>query len=171
MSTNLPDPTTAPFAIAVYFEWTITVRLPNHISRSTLIGLVKGIWLANCVGEHNYKFFVLLLFYCTLVCGGVGLSTVPVYTSLVRLTVVTNTGNTYPQPTHSQIGPNLHPLLYLVKYSCLGLAIISAPFTSFHFFLISLNRTTLEWIGLMTGFYTYRVRNETKTFDSLYPTL
>jgi len=90
-------------------------------------------WIANCVGYHNYKFFLLLLFYAILCCLFVIGALIP---RLIRV-----------------FQPILDPNYFLTKdllvivevVVCLFLLITLCIFGSFHVWLVANAMTTIEY--------------------------
>jgi hypothetical protein len=92
-------------------------------------------WLANCVGYFNYKFFLLFIIYACVACGWTTIAT-------AHLLAKSSAGLLGPTSTLSAA-----QTFFLTEGLCISslVSLILTPFTGFHLWLLSQNKTTLEY--------------------------
>lgn len=90
-------------------------------------------WLANCVGYFNHKFFMLFIMYASVAAGWTTVS-------VAHLLATSSGGFLSHQLSASQI-------FFLSEGLCISslISLILTPFTAFHLWLVSANKTTLEY--------------------------
>ncbi len=102
------------------------------------------VWMNNCLGFHNYKFFVLFLFYlCISCCLYCFVTTISLFQMISKnLSTATqrqqNTGDNNPLPTFGQFNLIWN---YLI---CFFFGISLSLFLGYHIYLICYNSTTIE---------------------------
>jgi len=97
------------------------------------------LFVNNCVGAHNYKFFVLLLLYTVL--GGSYNAAISYYCLHIKQSHATNV-------------LDFSSGMVMANGCTIGvIAIILLPFVSYHIYLASTNTTTLEALKSRTSSY------------------
>jgi palmitoyltransferase ZDHHC2/15/20 len=88
-------------------------------------------WLANCVGFANQKFFLLFITYASIACGWTTIS-------VARILAASSGGF---------FGLSAAQIFFLTEGLCISslISLILTPFTAFHWWLVSQNKTTLEY--------------------------
>ncbi len=92
-------------------------------------------WLANCVGFFNYKYFLLFVTYASVACGWTTIS-------VARLLAASSGGFL------GQLGAlSAAQIFFLTEGLCISslISLILTPFAGFHWYLMSQNKTTLEY--------------------------
>ena len=92
-------------------------------------------WLANCVGYLNHKFFMLFIMYASVSSGWATIS-------VAHLLATSSGGFLAPKSALSAA-----QIFFLTEGLCISslISMILTPFTGFHLWLVSRNKTTLEY--------------------------
>lgn len=87
-------------------------------------------WVANCIGFHNYKYFLNMLFYASLTCIIVVVTSYPVFLAVL-----------------AHDGTDLRIAYFVITAFILAIAlgILLTGFLSFHLWLLSNQYTTIEY--------------------------
>ena len=88
-------------------------------------------WVANCIGFYNYKFFMNMLFHCSLTCLTIAFTSYPVIARTLS----------HPDSFDYMIS---YVIMTAYILACV-LAFIITAFMTFHFYLISCQFTTIEY--------------------------
>ena len=87
-------------------------------------------WVANCIGFYNYKYFMNMLFYCSLTVSFLVFTTWPLFSSLFA---------------NDSLDPKLSYYLITTYLLASSLGLIITLFFFFHLWLITKQYTTIEY--------------------------
>lgn len=88
-------------------------------------------WVANCIGFYNYKYFMNMLFYCSVTVSFLVFTTWPLFTALFQ--------------HDNLVDPKLSYYLITTYLLASSLGLIITGFFLFHLWLITKQYTTIEY--------------------------
>jgi hypothetical protein len=88
-------------------------------------------WVANCIGFYNYKYFMNMLFYCSITVSFLVITTWPLFTALFQ--------------HDNLVDPKLSYFIITTYLLAASLGLIITGFFFFHLWLITKQYTTIEY--------------------------